>query len=763
MNFSSAFFNKQADRLFVLALLLIFFMANFSLLFGNFTCVWDALSYFSPHYRLIANFAREGKLIFWNPWLIGGSPEYLNPEIGALSLFTFFFSLITGPGSRGFIVYWLTLWFMGGAGMYCLARWLKAPPWGAFIASLGFLVSGFYTGHAEHTSLICTFSFFPIVLWRWDVFLVTGRLLAALQAGVFFGISTLGGYPGLVIILGLYVLLWTIGRCILPEFPEVQFSFKKIYSYFPGIVLFLLLIVLIAGPTYFSFLSEGRGYTNRSNILSREDVINLNSLHPAALSTLASPILTFFKNYPTDVSSRSIYLSPLCLIFAIYALINFKSNKFALWILALSFFSLGSALSQTFPLRGWLYDFVPPMRFFRHSAIFRGPFIFSLVILSIIGFRNFSQKALPDSPVPVKNFIFSGLIAFLLTGPLYLLMILKPLTSKDFLFESFVKTNLWVAHTHLLIVWISLIFTAFFFYRSRSSRFGPLLFVVIAITDFCFAAYLSSPTVRQPMDQELGRLVSQYSTSLDLSAKGFERSHELSRSMELNNIISLSEKIPCLNNYTDFTNPYFSLMNQDPITVNMATGKDRIWFTKSTVVIPPSVKAYEAFSTRIHKLNHPILIIHSRKDLETDNKPSPRINLKEIDRISQLPPAQRMTARVITYKPEELIFEVDCPDKGWLLVTDRYAKSWKVKVNGLVSPVWGGNFIYRAIPVEAGIQKITFTYKPFGILFLTFLSWGIIVFIMVISCIRCVNIKYFPKKGMKTNGKTFGALVRKNE
>ena len=80
------------------------------------------------------------------------------------------------------------------------------------------------------------------------------------------------------------------------------------------------------------------------------------------------------------------------------------------------------------------------------------------------------------------------------------------------------------------------------------------------------------------MDQELGRLVSQYSTSLDLSAKGHERSHKLSRSMELNTIISLSEKIPCLDTYPSLPNTYFSLMNENPITVEMVTGKDRIWF-----------------------------------------------------------------------------------------------------------------------------------------------------------------------------------------
>lgn len=713
-------------------------MANFSLLFGNDTCVWDAFSYFSPHYRLIANFARQGKWIFWNPWLSGGLPEYLNPQIGALSPVIFFFGLITGPGARGFIIYWLALWFMGGIGLYSLARWLKAPPWGAFIAGLGFLVSGFYTGHAEHTSWIYTFSFFPFFLWRWDVFLVTRRTLTALQAGVFFGLSAVGGYPGLFLIFSLYALLWTLGRLIFTGFPEVHFSLKKTTAYLPGMVLFLLIILLISGTPYFSFFSEGRGYTDRMQILSRQEAIGLNFLHPTALTTLASPILAFFENYPTDLSSRSIYLSPVCLIFAVYALLSSKSDKSAFWILALAFFFLGSALSQNFPLRGWLYDLVPPMRFSRHSAMFRGPFIFSIALLSIIGFRNFSQKALSDSPLPVKNFIFSVLIAFLLTGPLYFLMILKPLTSQDFLFESFVKKNLWVAHSHLLIVWISLFFTAFLFYRSRSFRFGPLLFVVIAIIDFCFTTTLSAPTVRQPMDQELRSLNSAYSTSLDLSSKGLERKHGVARSMELNNIVCLSEKIPCLDNYSDLENRYFSSMNQDPITVDMATGKDRIWFTKNPVMVPASPEAFEAFLTQIHKVNHPIIVIHSRKDMAAGavNKSPVLKNLKELNEIYELPPAQRVPVKVITYKPEELIFEVPCPEKGWLLVTDRYAKSWQVKVNGRTSPVWGGNFIYRALPVEAGLQKIAFRYNPYGIIPMTLLSWASIFSVVIFSCIQ---------------------------
>jgi hypothetical protein len=720
--------NKKADKAFVVFLLLIFLLVNFPLIIGRYTCVYDALSYFRPHYRLIADFARQGKLVFWNPWLTGGFPEYLTPQTGVLSPLTFLFSLITGPGSRGFIVYWLALWFMGGLSLYGLARWLKAPPWGAFITSLGFLVSGFYTGHAGHTSWIYTFSFFPLFLWRWDVFLVTRRLLVALQAGIIWGTSAVGGYPGIFLILSGYTLLWTTGRCAFFNIPEIKFSYKNISTYLFGFLLFLLIILLISGPTYFSLLSEGRGFTDRSGPIPRDEAVYANSLQPTALGTLASPLLTFFGNYSTDISSRSIFISPICLVFAIFALLNGRSKKFILWILGLSFLFIGIALGQTFPLRGWLYDLFPPMRYFRHSAMFRGPFIFSIVCLSIIGFRDFSRKAFPDFSLPVKNLFFSGWITLLITGSLYLVMNLKYLLTNDF----YLKTNLWVAHTHLIIVWTSLLVIPYLFYRSKKYHYIPILLVMISIADFFFAAYLSSSTVMQPMDQELRALDAKYSTSLDLSAKGLERSHGLGRSQEVNNIIGLSEKIPCLDSYSDLANQFFTLMNQDPILVEMATGKDRIWFTENPVVIPPSLKVFETFSHQIHKLNQPVIIIHARQDMEAD-KYTPSIRKEQVNKIYNLPPAQKVVARMITYKPEKLIFDVDCPTKGWLLVTDRYAKSWQVTVNGLPSTIWGGNFVYRAIPVEAGNQKIAFTYKPFGILPMTLLGWGAILLIILIT------------------------------
>ena len=80
------------------------------------------------------------------------------------------------------------------------------------MAAIGLLFSGIYIGHAESTSFLPVLSLFPWVLWRLDVAVLRRSVLAAAQAGALFGLSALGGYPGLIVIGFGYAGLWMAGR-----------------------------------------------------------------------------------------------------------------------------------------------------------------------------------------------------------------------------------------------------------------------------------------------------------------------------------------------------------------------------------------------------------------------------------------------------------------------------------------------------------------------------------------------------------------------
>src|SRR5262245_15466062 len=47
--------------------------------------LWNADGFFVPCYTLAADFARAGRLVAWNPWIDAGSPDWMEPQVGAIS------------------------------------------------------------------------------------------------------------------------------------------------------------------------------------------------------------------------------------------------------------------------------------------------------------------------------------------------------------------------------------------------------------------------------------------------------------------------------------------------------------------------------------------------------------------------------------------------------------------------------------------------------------------------------------------------------
>jgi uncharacterized membrane protein YfhO len=76
--------------------------------------------------------------------------------------------------------------------------------------------------------------------------------------------------------------------------------------------------------------------------------------------------------------------------------------------------------------------------------------------------------------------------------------------------------------------------------------------------------------------------------------------------------------------------------------------------------------------------------------------------------------------------PKSELLDVDAPARGWLLVTDRWAQGWQACVNGQPQPVWIGQFIFRAVEVEPGANRVEFSYRPFGYPRLLALSWSVL-------------------------------------
>jgi len=149
---------------------------------------------------------------------------------------------------------------------------------------------------------------------------------------------------------------------------------------------------------------------------------------------------------------------------------------------------------------------------------------------------------------------------------------------------------------------------------------------------------------------------------------------------------------------------------------------------------------------RTETLGEPPLVVHSPEELLRVGTPPTELsarltegnalnaaNADQIARIQKLPAAEKVAVNLLKYLPDELVFNVQCPADGWLLVTDRWARSWRAEVNGKPTTVYGGNFIFRAVRVAAGQNTVKFTFHPFGFPWLVVISWGTLAVVAAYS------------------------------
>ena len=132
-------------------------------------------------------------------------------------------------------------------------------------------------------------------------------------------------------------------------------------------------------PSWFAFLRESRGYSDRSGPLPKEVAVHDNALHPLALTTFASPYLHVLATVsapgrwaPTDGSSAGAYAGVAIPAFAVFALCRSPRRRWLWWLAGTSLVLLATS-TDALPLRGWLYDLMPWERFVEARLTEEGP------------------------------------------------------------------------------------------------------------------------------------------------------------------------------------------------------------------------------------------------------------------------------------------------------------------------------------------------------------------------------------------------------
>jgi len=712
------------------SLAVVFLICNSRLVTGKRAPIWDAWAFYGPEFSLVADHARAGHFLLWDPWVNGGTPDHADPTVGAASPIEVSVAAIVGGTRAGFVTYWLLIWLLGPLGLLLLGRHLGAPAWGTWIVALGITFCSFYTGHAEHTSFVYSFSFLPWFIWLFDKALVSNRLWPALQAGALWGLSSLGGYPQLTFLSACFLCLWVVGRCLFFEPIPTQRGEPWIRPHWrfaiSALVLAFSVGAMVLAPSYVGLFTQGAGYTDRIGALPRLYAISSNELEPGTLLTFASPYLHLLKLpglnpalWPkSDVSVMGNYIGALPLLLALFAIVTQPPSGWRLWLLGIALLSMMCAMGDYLPIRGWLYDFLPPTRYFRHPGTFRGYAIFAAAVLAIAGAKDLQLGRSGSFPRIWKSLaIVSAAIAIAAIFSYH-----RVISQGLRLADGFQRAN-----QHLILVWAGSCFAFLLLLISpRVRKAVPILLCLLALTDVFYTARISQPLVSDA--GTFGPLWARADAGhkTDLTLPTLERQLTppswLGPALNDNNILL---KIPTLLNDATMANHFRTAIATHAVLSTMATGGNRLWFTDRTATVFPSDPQFVDFVKRVDALGAPVVLLHQPEDM-VKMRPSnaAHANRMNADLISKLPAAQQLAADQVAYNPNQLKFNVQCPSDGWLLVTDRWSRSWRATVNDLPVPVFGGDFIFRAIPVRAGENTIQFSYRPFAWWELILLSWS---------------------------------------
>jgi hypothetical protein len=367
------------------------------------------------------------------------------------------------------------------------------------------------------------------------------------------------------------------------------------------------------------------------------------------------------------------------------------------------------------------------MRFFRHSAIFRLYLVFAVCVLALLGSRDLATDLRHPSPAARRGFLVAAAAVVFLA-----LLAFVPFLSADWN-VGMPENAVLLGRLHFGANWLGLGVVALIAWRwpdpSRAWRV-PILLSALAASDVLITSVLSIPTVlRMGEDADRWkRLDHQHRSSLDLTRNGWLRERSScepdSPAARCRRNDQLITKIPVFNAYATEKNPFQLATAHHPVLGSMATGTERIWFSRQVARVVPTDGAFAEFRNRSEALGAPPLVVHAPDDLLRRTREPPGGADAEHAAIAGLPAAERIRAELVRYFPGELVFEVTPASEGWLLVTDRWARSWRAEVNGESTPVYVGNFIFRALPVDAGRNRVKFTYSPSVFPWLVILSWA---------------------------------------
>ncbi|MGA9349137.1 MAG: YfhO family protein, partial [Anaerolineae bacterium] len=67
---------------------------------------------------------------------------------------------------------------------------------------------------------------------------------------------------------------------------------------------------------------------------------------------------------------------------------------------------------------------------------------------------------------------------------------------------------------------------------------------------------------------------------------------------------------------------------------------------------------------------------------------------------------------LLSYEPERIVISANLAEEGYLVLTDAYYPGWRALIDGLETPIYRADLLFRAVYLPAGQHRVEFIYDP---------------------------------------------------
>ena len=408
------FFNQHK---YIFYLLIISILACFWTLI--FAPIYDFADEFFPARWFMMNALENGVWPFRCPYRSMGIPAHADPQSFIFYLPFWVLSIFGHYNSYFWGVEFIFHIFIAGWGFYKLSLYFSKQSVVCFMMACCYMLSGLFTGNAQHYSWIIALAWLPWALNYMIRIFESPSFKHALGFALALSLMFTGGYSGFCFILFYFFIVFALVHLIRMIIQKEKEKLKRL-------CLFLLVsgvaLVLLSLPSLISYW-EATQYVTRGAGLTYEQATAV-AWTPKALLSLFFPWMTNYSRewMALDISMRSIFVGLFTIFFFIVGLFQRKNTNvwiFICWGILCLLFSFGNTL----PIYKLAYN-LPFINMLRFQTIFR-----CFVVISVLVVATKGCEAVCTNFNKYKLFFWTFLLAM---GMMYLVVMICNFIKVDF-------------------------------------------------------------------------------------------------------------------------------------------------------------------------------------------------------------------------------------------------------------------------------------------------------------------------------------------